>query len=453
MNVRRVMLVIPPGAPGTTPNREGASGLGATEPIVGGFRYPPHTVAMLTATLRRAGFEVQAHDAVALEQDVDRCVNDIRHAEIDLVGVFVSWATRQADGAFLAALRERLRIVVPVVAFGISVPLLLDQLTAADYLLQGEPELTFPALCSTLREGASPHSVVNSQALRVDGYGEQGLIQDLDALPFPDWNSLAVGAYTHLTVLSSRGCDAACQWCPYVLAQGRRFRACSPERTVEELREVVKRYHSQRIIFRDPVFARDPERVREICRLVIDDPLLRPGRALRWECESRPEHLSGLVRLMSLAGCTGVKIGLETTDPRLLWALGRTASEDEAADYLDHVTSVVRACSRWGVASRLFVMAGLPGQTVETAQETAQFLTELRPDTLTIKPFKAYPGLSLVDGETGEIVSRSGDVADQLRILESAQRAIQGTPPRRSSRFTRRLARFAHRVSSAFRRS
>ena len=147
-----------------------------------------------------------------------------------------------------------------------------------------------------------------------------------------------------------------------------------------------------------------------------------------------------------------MKIGVETTDPALLWSLGRTSSEDEAEEYLAQVTSAVRACARWGIASRLFVMAGLPGQTVETVQRTAQFLTALRPDTLTIKAFKAYPGLSIVNGWDGPAAGRSGDVLDQLRILETAQRTIQGAPPRRSSRLGRRMARVAHKISSTLRR-
>jgi radical SAM superfamily enzyme YgiQ (UPF0313 family) len=222
---------------------------------------------------------------------------------------------------------------------------------------------------------------------------------------------------------------------------------------VAELREVVKRYPSQRIIFRDPVFCRDSERTLEICRMVVDDPLLRPGRILRWECESRPEHLStGMLRLMSLAGCTGIKIGLETTDASLLWALGRTSSEDEAETYLTQVESVVGACARWGIASRLFVMAGLPGQTVEMAQHTAQFVSGLHPDALSIKAFQAYPGLSLANGTKGSDGVPATEALEQVRILESAKRAIESSPRRRSSRLRRRVARLAHGVLSRWRR-
>ncbi len=116
----RVLLVVPPSLPGTTSNPEGSSGLGALEPVAQGFRYPPHTVATLTATLRRAGQEVLVLDAPALEDTLNGCLAALQAAHPDLIGVFVSWATREADQRFLAALRA-LGLAVPVVAFGVSV--------------------------------------------------------------------------------------------------------------------------------------------------------------------------------------------------------------------------------------------------------------------------------------------------------------------------------------------
>ena len=448
MNVRRVMLVIPPGAAGTTPNREGASGLGAVEPTPGAFRYPPHAVAMVTATLRQAGFEVQARDAIALDQDLDRCVRDVRQAEFDLVGVFVSWATREVDGLFLGQLRQALRVAVPVVAFGVSTSLMREHLADVDYTLEGEPELSFPALCAALHNGEPLSQVVHPNDLGIGGYDVMGLVQDLNALPFPDWNPLAVGAYTHLTVLSSRGCDATCAWCPYVVAQGHRYRACAPERTVDELREIVRRYGSQRVILRDPVFARDLDRAREICRLVIDDPILRPGRALRWECESRPEHFDpSLVRLLALAGCTAIKVGVESADVPLLCALGRTSGEEAATAYLAQIKALVRSCRQWGIACRLYALAGLPGETVDSARRTAEYMAALGPDTMTMKVFKAYPGLDLPGA-----LPPSEDVPAQLRAFEAAQRLLDAEGSRGSSSLRRRLARATYRVSGLFRR-
>jgi len=55
----RILLLVPPGLPGMTPNPEGSSGLGGVEHTPRGFRYPPHTVATVAAAVRDAGAAAQ----------------------------------------------------------------------------------------------------------------------------------------------------------------------------------------------------------------------------------------------------------------------------------------------------------------------------------------------------------------------------------------------------------
>ena len=439
----RIILVVPPGLPGTTPNREGASGLGGVTPEANAFRYPPHTVAMAGAVLQEAGFDVVAVDAPALGYDLDECVDEVRAAKADVVGVFVSWATHEADRLFLVALKKHVASV-PVVAFGPSAALAQEGLGDADHLLVGEPELAFAALTERLLQGADALPRVASPAdLCVDGYDAQGRLTDLDALPFPAWDLLPIERYRYLTVLSSRGCGENYTWCPYVIAQGRHFRACSADRVVAELHEIVERYRPQRIVFRDPAFAFDRDRVEEMCGRIIGDRLLKPGRVLRWECESHPIHLDKrLLRLMSLAGCVSIKVGLETTDAGLLLREHRVAAVDGAAEYLAHVGSLARECARLGISYRIFVMAGLPGQTAAMAQETAGFVRALRPTSLSIKMLKQRPCPQI----SSVALPTRDEVRAQIEILEEAQPDVGQGRVRRTPRWHRALLRLIFRL-------
>lgn len=454
MSSSRVVLVIPPGLPGTMPNREGASGLGAVSPIPRGapresvFRYPPHTVAVVAAALRGTGYDVAAIDAVALDYDIDRCVGEALALQPALIGVFVSWSTREADRLFLSSLRREGGLSAPVVAFGIGVGHMREYLRSADCFLEGEPEGAFPALCTRLLQDKELlPTEVTPASLGVAGYDARGLLTDLDALPYPAWDIFSLDRYPYLTILSSRGCEDSCTWCPYVVAQGRRFRVCSPARVVAELREVVRLYHPRRVVFRDPAFAHDRGRVESICRQIIADRLLRPGKALIWECESHPEHLDrGLLRLMSLAGCVGVKVGLETTDANVLAQERRIGQGDDAESYLAHVVSVTEECARLGIGCRVFVLAGLPGQTAAIARETAGFVRTLRPASLTVKVVEHYPGVAL---SSAQMLSKDG-IDAQVSVLRQAQDAIAGQPVRRSARWRRALRRLFFRVSSVF---
>lgn len=433
-----VTLVIPPGQPYTTPNHEGSAGLGAIEDGNDAFRYPPHTAAITAAVLRGAGYDVTIIDAVALGLDIKGGMDRALSGQPDLIGVFVSWATCGADRALLAALRQGAP-AIPRVALGVSVRLLHDALSDADYMLEGEPELAFLALCrALLEERRQLARVVSPSSLGVSGYDAEGFLSDLDALPFPAWDLLPTERYRYLSVMGSRGCEGGCRWCPYVVAQGHRFRTASPSRIVAEVHEVVTRYHPTRIVFRDPAFAHDPQRVADICRHILLDSALRPGKTLLWECESRPEHLDRhLLRLMSLSGCMGIKLGLETTDAGVLTQEGRVDEANEVAGYLAHVASLARDCAHFGIACRVFVMAGLPGQTLAVAQETAGFVRALYPDSLSVKAFKHYPECATSPAPEPS----PEETAAQIEILTGAREVIAMRPVRRLSRWQRALLR------------
>lgn len=443
----RVTLILPPGLPGTTPNHEGASGLGTVAFGADGFRYPPHTLATVAATLREAGHIVTVCDAVALEYDIARCVGDVLAGQPDIIGVFVSWATRETDQRFIAALREGADHSVPIIPLGISIRLMGDYLGAADHLLYGEPELSFPILCDRVmsKKGLLAR-VVSPADLAAPGYDAQGLLENLDALPYPAWDLLPVGHYSHLTILSSRGCEEACSWCPYVVAQGRRFRACSPSRVVAELRELVQRYRPRRIVFRDPAFAQDADRVESICRRILADPTFRPGKNLVWECESHPQHFDRpLLHLMSLAGCVGIKVGLETVEADVLSREGRTRQDAEG--YLAHVSELARACAHEDIALRLFLLVGLPNQTLAGAQETAAFVRSLRPASVSVKALEHYPELRLSAAPT---LSQT-EIEAQMALL-SVQAPLQRHRPSRLRDAYWELERFLWRkfASSAW---
>ena len=432
MSVTKILLVIPPGLPGTTPNREGAAGLGAVQLCQDGFRYPPHTVAVAAAVLRENGFATQIIDGTMSSCSAEALATRVAGAKPDLVAIFVSWATRHADEAFVSGMAGKVAGKVPLVAFGVSSSVMIEHLRAADCVLTGEPELALPTLCQRLCDGdATLPKVVGPATIGVAGYDEHGLLSDLDALPVPAWDLTLAARYPCLTVLSSRGCTACCSWCPYVVAQGRAYRSCTPERTVAELREIVRRYHPQRVIFRDPVFAHDPNRVEAICSLILRDSILRPGKNLRWECESRPDHFApALLRLMSLAGCTAVKVGLETASHSLLASTGRLLVDEDPGEYLEAVKAMVRTCTRYGIASRLFVLVGLPGQSLDDVRRTARFLRDVGPSSISIKPLIRYPGVRLEPGDDAEIAS-------QAAVLEE----VRGALPARSGLASRWLVR------------
>ncbi len=411
---RSVFLLNPPSLPGSIANREGSAGMGVSGNPANPFVYPPHLLATAAAVLRQARWRVAGLDAVHQGLDTDATLD--RVPQSDLLVLPVSYGTQAADRAFLNRLREQ-KPLSKVLAIGPALSYAqVDHVFSdlADALVMGEPELALPAAAARLLAGdLAPGRAVNPYTLAAEHYSPDGLLLNLDAVPMPEWGIFHSQQlpYPFLSVLSSRGCPAGCGFCPYTAAQGHALRSQSPARTVDEMLHVAQQHQVRHIFFRDPVFALDRNRVLAICA-----ELRRRGSTATWECESRPEHFdSRLLRAMHTAGCTTVKLGLESADPELLMAVGRAPDEHAAAQYLDCVAAVVRDCQQLGLICRVFVMVGLPHETRASVERTAQFLRTLRPIRLHVKPFHWYPGIALPP-------VAENDVDAQICLLHDAVR-------------------------------
>lgn len=404
--------------------------MGAQDEGAGGFVYPPHLLATAAAALRHDRWRVAGLDAVALGLDAEDVL--ARLPQVDLLILPVSFATLAADRAFLNELREH-KPLLKVLAIGPALSYLqvahaLNDL--ADLLLSGEPELALPAAAQRLLAGElRPGQVLNPYTLAQAAYQPSGVLADLDAAPLPAWDVFMTGEtrYPFLTILSSRGCPAGCAFCPYVAAQGKEHRSQSPARTADELAYLAERFRPAHVVFRDPVFAHDRSRVLALCA-----QLRHRGLKQSWECESRPEHFDNrLLRAMHAAGCTTVKMGVESADPELLVALGRVRDEPAAKVYLQRAAEVIGVCRELGLVCRVFVMVGLPGQTRAALETTAAWLRQVRPARLHVKPFHWYPGIGLPQID-------APDVAEQTRIVQASLKLDTSLRRRLLGRLTRR---------------
>ncbi len=259
--------------------------------------------------------------------------------------------------------------------------------------------------------------VVLAADLAPDRYGADGLLTDLDALPFPAWDLVPWQPYHDVSLLGSRGCPDGCSYCAYAVAQGPHLRAQTPARTVAELAWVAEKIRPRRVQVRDPVFARDRARVTAIC-----EGLLAQGVPLNFNCESRPEHFDDeLLRLLKSAGCWRVKIGLESGDPAILVGLGRVQDVHAAERYIADTVRVARTAAALDLKCQVFVMAGLPHQDAASLARTEAVLRRLPAATqILVKPYQPHPGTPLAASATAR------RPPDQLARLARSNRPRAG---------------------------
>jgi radical SAM superfamily enzyme YgiQ (UPF0313 family) len=208
------------------------------------------------------------------------------------------------------------------------------------------------------------------------------------------------------------------------------------EHVIEEVSWLVRTFAPKRVVFRDPVFAFQRERIVDLCERLVSS-----GLSMQWECESRPEHFDAeLLKMMHRAGCRWVKIGLETTNTEVLADLGRVPTSAAGEHYLQKASQVVQSCRQLGLGCRLFVMTGLPGQSTMSAGDTAKWVSSVRPTALNIKRLEAYPGT--IESEA------SPDVDEQTALLQEAQTGILAAQRPRGfvGRVESRLRSLCHRL-------
>ncbi len=219
---------------------------------------------------------------------------------------------------------------------------------------------------------------------------EVGSVEDLDALPLPDWSlfqpsRFRIGydftRFPTAFIQQSRGCTFTCNYCPYIVIENRtRFR--SPEGIVEEIRRGMREHGFRSFKFRDPLFGLNRRRVMELAEL-----LGRLPRKIQFSIESRIEFLrrETLVALRDV-GLTSVTVGIETPDDQTLRQYRRKPIPE------DHQHQFVAACRELGIRSVAGFMVGFPEDTAASIRSVLQYAKKLNPTYANFNIVTPYPG-------------------------------------------------------------
>jgi len=283
---------------------------------------------------------------------------------------------------------------------------------ALDYALRGEPELVLrelldhldskaaqrPDRITSLFKEADPVWAEAGAPDEIKGlvWRERGeirinpdrpFIRDLDKLPLPMYELLPLQKYRmplmkgpFCFVLTSRGCPAGCKYCIKHVSYQNTVRLLSPERIVEEI-EILGRYGIHNIHMYADLFTVNREQVMGVCQQLLDR-----GLKIRWTCNSRVDFVDEeMLSLMGKAGCWMISWGIESGNEMILRRAGKGASPKKARQALTWARNA--GIKNWG-----YFIIGLPGETVETIQETIALAKSLPLELALFHVAAPYPG-------------------------------------------------------------
>ena len=366
----------------------------------------PFLLAHLSAYLKQVGHQVQVLDAFGESPwqfsdfgkmqiqglSIDELV---RRVETETQVCFVYFGGIVAyEGvvAIAASLKKRLPGVTCVLVENAqavtassvrhSARQLLD--AGFDVLLYGDTEHSAAKLLEHLEQGRSFPALDgfvfyrNNQSL-FQGAGIP-INHDLDALPFPDWESFPLGKYwslgyahgpmegPYLPLLTSRGCPVQCRFCTIPATNDRRWRARSARNVVDEMSFFQERLGVTEFHLEDVNPTVSDKRIVELC-----DEIVRRHLKVRWKIAAgtKIETLKlDTIPLMAKAGCTFIGFAPETGSPELLKKMNKPFNHALALE-------MVRSMRAHGIVSQAVFVVGFPGETKSDVALTARYIRQL----------------------------------------------------------------------------
>jgi anaerobic magnesium-protoporphyrin IX monomethyl ester cyclase len=352
-----------------------------------------HGLASLSASLKAAGHTVDLVDLRAL-RGWGHFRAEVRRRSSDVWGVSIMSPDLEIARRCVDLIRREKSETV-IVTGGVHPTVAPESLIdnpAIDYLVQGEGEISFPALLASLARGESSPRLIHGQP------------PDLDALPLIDRELFDVRAELDhsfypgvlglepslVTIVAGRGCSYNCSFCqPAERALfGPVVRRRSVGSVIAELRGLRDRYAFRSLMIHDDCLLEDPAWVVEFAHAYQAEPFGQP-----FYCQGRADlicrHEDALTRLAG-AGLRAISIGFESGNDRVLRLLrkGVTVEQNRQAAAI---------CHRLGL--RIFgnYMLGLPTETPEEMMDTARLVRDLGAAFNNVSLYAPSPGSDLYD--------------------------------------------------------
>lgn len=387
---------------------------------------PPVGIAYVSAALKEKGWPVWCVN-MNLETNSLECAlrEAIGNNSIDVVatgGLIVNYHTIKEIIDTAKRIKPEVITYIGGSLVTFSPEAVMSGIKSADIGMIGEGEITVCELIEALEEnnGIDFSALRNINGLIIrGGDGELFItpkreeIMDIDSLPFPDydgfryfemvekfWNTTETGIIS-APLTTSRSCPFRCTFCSK--SGGEKYRQRTLDNIFDELDMLVHKYHVNRILLNDELFANDSERIKEFCRRI-------KAYGVLWFVSLRvSKHITKeLLEMMKDSGCIQILYGLESGDNNILKSMRKGITTDE-------IKRVVHLTADAGFQVRGNFIFGDPMETLETVHNTISFI-ERNLDVFTsvaLSPIILFPGSVLYKQALAD-----GTITNELEFIE-----------------------------------
>ena len=371
-------------------------------------KLPPLGLAYVAAALERGGYQVDIYDNYLLERPIEEVKSDVRKRTPEIVGITCSSLTFERCVETAKAVKEACQSCKVVVGgpHASYMPQTLLDHEEIDYVVIGEGEQAMVKLAASITKGEikAASSSIPGVAYKINGQMMKSapqFISDLDQVPFPARHLLPMKMYDRAlsyvavkpvdTMSILRGCPYKCAYCETRELWGTTCRAFSPQRVLDEIKQMTANYGTRGIYFVGDNFTINKKRTSDLCRLIINSKI-----DLKWTCETRADLIyKDLLTEMKAAGCQTIFFGVESGSPQIQQKLDKNID-------LQEVQRTFELCNQVGIQTATSFMIGIPGETVADMNASFKFAKTLKADWCQFNIYGAIPGSRLYD----EVISQ-----------------------------------------------
>jgi len=335
------------------------------------FLDEPLGLMYLAACLKKKGYETRVTNLAG--HSFESCKSEIK--ESDLYGIQLYTPTSELGIEIAKFIKENFP-GKPVICGGAHPSALPEskELDIFDNVVIGEGERSIVKIVDAYRQNRRIQRVIKSD-----------FIKELDSIPLPAWDMVDMMKFHRKVegqrcfgIIGSRGCSFHCAFCDQAI-MGNKVRFRSIDNIVYEIKEVINKYGVSRFEFFDDMFTVRKSRLVEFKEKT-------KGLKLSYRCNGRTDVLiKDVYWLLKESGCKVVCFGIESGSQEILDRMGKQNT-------VENNYKAIELAKEVGLTVIGYFMIGFPGETIETINETIEFIKKSNLDQAQFYTFIPLPG-------------------------------------------------------------
>lgn len=310
----------------------------------------------------------------------------------------------------------------------------------ADFIIQGEGELTLKELAIALTESNDTKAIqgliYKNEEKGIIKNAKRPVLRDLDELPLPAWDLIDINPYKEiwvsgghkftLNIATTRGCPFKCNWCAKPI-YGNRYNSHSPEYIANHIKYLSETYDVDRFWMCDDIFGLKPNWVQD-----FNKALKKENLSISYYIQSRVDLLlkEDTIEALAESGLEEVWVGAESGSQAILDAMDKDTT-------VSQIYEATKLLKEKNIRVAFFIQFGYLDETKDDIDKTISMIKELVPDNIGVSVSYPLPGTKFYEKVKDDLKLKANWTdSDDLAML------FKGTY---SSKFYKKLQRYVHK--------